>query len=191
MATGRYFINENSLITALFIAKKEKFDVNFVARSEVNLLKTIIKDELGSKNKGVSFTTGVWKKFYDEYEGIITIENATVNLDDLKSYFIKATKDTIPMIWNVDYVYDNVFCRREKLIRYEKSLEDIIDKVLVDPNEFYKNVAGELDYDEYFYLLNKIIDRTCSNCDYDCKRSSICKKWKNDSLVGKMKVLKK
>lgn len=190
MASGTYFINENSLITALLIVKKEKFNVNCVARSEVNLFKTILKDEMKNINKSVTFTTGVWKRFYDERNNIITLENPMINVNDIKEFFENSTRDIIPMIWDVEYVYNNVFCRRERILKNEKKLEDIIDKIFDNANDFYRKVANELDYDEYMYLLNNINERSCFSCDYDCEGYNVCKNWKSDALVGKMKVLK-
>lgn len=79
------------------------------------------------------------------------------------------------------------------------SLENIINRIIDNPREFYIKVYNELTIEEREYLKSLIEDKTCRNCsNMSCRvetheklSSNGCIAWENGELVGKRKVLNK
>lgn len=79
------------------------------------------------------------------------------------------------------------------------SLEEIINKVIDNPRDFYIKICNELTIEEREYLKSLIECKTCSNCSNmscrveTCEKSSsdACIGWDNNELIGKQKVLHK
>jgi len=79
------------------------------------------------------------------------------------------------------------------------SLEEIIDKVIENPREFYTKISDELSIEEREYLKSIIQNKTCGNCSnmscrietYEKLSSNACIAWENRELIGKQKILYK
>ncbi len=87
------------------------------------------------------------------------------------------------------------------------TLEDIIEKIVESPREFYINLAGSLSIEEREYLKKLIKNRCCDNCtngscrvetcekigldELDKSQGSNCLSWNNYELIGRQKVLTK
>lgn len=83
----------------------------------------------------------------------------------------------------------------------ETSLDEIINKIMDKPREFYIKVYSLLTDDEKIFIINSLLNKGCSTCtfngcvykNYDNSNGvldSDCKAWINEELVGKSKVLK-
>ncbi len=85
------------------------------------------------------------------------------------------------------------------------ALEDVIEKIVENPSEFYIKVASVLSYEEREYLKQLIENRSCTNCnnvscnvEYHEKvgldeslkpQGNNCLGWTNPELIGRKKVL--
>lgn len=76
-------------------------------------------------------------------------------------------------------------------------LNDLLDKVLNNPDEFYTKIADNLSIKEYLYIKDALLNKDCHTCNNgSCKIESYekpiqdCIAWTNRTLIGKSKVLK-
>lgn len=194
--SGTYFINENCLLVSLLSVKKEYLDIDYLERSEVNIFKTFISDFVKAEHRSIRFTEGVMRSYFNEIDGVIRL-NADIeaSLDELRNHFrnLGPSNEVIPMIWDNEFVYENLFEKKNNKDNISKiSLDVIIEKIMDNPSEFYSKVGKELTAEEYSFLADKIIDKSCDNCMMLCdNKLDGCNNWKNDVMVGKMKVLTK
>lgn len=75
----------------------------------------------------------------------------------------------------------------------EKTLEEILNKIINNPELFYRKIAQELSSEEYDYIKSKISNKNCINCGNECLNDELkgCFRWSAPTLVGKCKILKK
>ena len=87
------------------------------------------------------------------------------------------------------------------------NLEDLIQKVIDDPYEFYVKICYALSIEERLSLIEQLKDKNCMNCsngsctietyekvglnEYGEAEGSNCVGWFNAELIGKSRVLKK
>lgn len=87
------------------------------------------------------------------------------------------------------------------------NLEDIIEKIIEKPSEFYTKLAYALSVEEREYLKKLIKNRSCNNCiNGSCRvehyekvglddtgklQGNSCLGWTNPELVGRQLILKK
>ena len=118
-------------------------------------------------------------------EGIILKLKDEYNLRYLENIVLKNDE--------LNYIYQNEVCLLElgidKKIKQIDILE-VIEKV-VESKMFFENIALNLSKEEYEMIANIIKNKNCFNCQSECKKDTICDKWKNDEMVGKSKLLKK
>lgn len=77
------------------------------------------------------------------------------------------------------------------------SLDDVIEKVIENPREFFIKIANALSIQEREYLKLLIENKSCINCSNGtCKvestektRDDICVAWDNKELIGRQKIL--
>lgn len=85
-------------------------------------------------------------------------------------------------------------------------LDDIIDKILRSPSDFYKRISEELTPEERIFIIQNLENKSCINCTNESCRvpykektgldesgkpqGSSCISWNNDVLIGKCKVLR-
>ena len=87
---------------------------------------------------------------------------------------------------------------REYLPCYTK-LEDIINKTVNDPSQFYGDVCRELTDEERRDIILDIGGKSCNNCqNYSCcetkketDKITDCKSWYNEEEIGMSKVLRR
>lgn len=80
---------------------------------------------------------------------------------------------------------------------YNTNLDEIIDKIVENPREFYIKIAEVLSIEEREYLKQVIENKSCMNCSNGtCKvetseklDNEICAAWDNKELIGREKVL--
>ncbi len=91
--------------------------------------------------------------------------------------------------------------------KYSSNLEDIIEKIVESPSEFYTKLAYALSIEEREYLKRAIDKKCCNNCtngscnverfekvELDESRKpqgNNCLSWNNPELIGKQKVFNK
>ena len=119
------------------------------------------------------------------------------NTSTLASMISKATKIYTTVTYEeVIEHYKNL--KRKKEIT-STSIEEIINKIIDNPSEFYVKIYNELTIDEREYLKSLIECKTCGNCSnmscrietYEKIGSNACVAWENHELVGRQKVLNK
>lgn len=79
------------------------------------------------------------------------------------------------------------------------TLDEVIEKVLENPRDFFIKVANTLFIEELDYLKLLIENKSCANCSNGiCKVETIekscndiCVAWDNKELIGKQKILAK
>ena len=79
------------------------------------------------------------------------------------------------------------------------TLDEVIEKVLENPRDFFIKVANTLSIEERDYLKLLIENKSCANCSNGiCKVETIekscndiCVAWDNKELIGKQKILAK
>lgn len=130
----------------------------------------------------------------------INLMNSTILYDEsgeftkIKEQATKAFKDNN----GVYFYYDN-------LVEVFPPLEDVINKILENPKEFYIKIEDELSPQERNYLRALVENRGCFNCVNGCCRIEHyekvgldengkpqgygCYGWDNYELVGRQKVL--
>lgn len=77
------------------------------------------------------------------------------------------------------------------------TLEEIIERIIKNPNDFYIKVASILSIKEKEFLTQLIENRSCQNCtNEDCQKRysdnmKDCKEWTNPVLIGRKRVIQK
>lgn len=89
----------------------------------------------------------------------------------------------------------------EKLNRESshKDMKDILDKVVKDPEHFYRSICWELSNEEKRDLALSMEGKSCENCrNFTCRlteeekaKLEDCKAWYNEVEIGMSKVLKR
>lgn len=86
-------------------------------------------------------------------------------------------------------------------------LDNLLNRIVANPNDFYKIICDELTAEERVFILKQLENKCCMNCtngscrvEYDEKvgvdefgkpRGSECVGWFNAELIGRSKVLRK
>lgn len=86
-------------------------------------------------------------------------------------------------------------------------LDNLIDRILENPNEFYEIVCYELTAEERLFILKELENKSCMNCtngscrveyqekigtdEFGKPEGSNCLGWYNAELIGRSKVLRK
>lgn len=95
--------------------------------------------------------------------------------------------------------YNNSFTEQITLEKQipNTPIEEIIDRILDNPREFYINIANELSIEEREYIKKTITNKRCNTClNGTCRVESnekhnddACVAWDNKELIGRQKIL--
>lgn len=86
-------------------------------------------------------------------------------------------------------------------------LDDLLNKILDNPNEFFKKICDELTVEERNFILKKLENKSCMNCtnkscrveysekigfdEFGKPQGNECFGWFNAELIGRSKILKR
>lgn len=88
---------------------------------------------------------------------------------------------------------------RREYLPYHTDVEDVLNKVIKDPEYFYRTVCRELKNEEKRDIVLDMSGKSCDNCqNYSCRltqeekeKMSNCKAWYNEVEIGMSKVLRR
>lgn len=105
--------------------------------------------------------------------------------------------ETIDRYKKMGEIIENETANLEITGSHNSKLDDIIEKIIENPREFYTELANNLAIEEREYLKSLIENKSCMNCSngvcavatYEKLGSSACIAWDNKEIIGKQKVL--
>lgn len=88
---------------------------------------------------------------------------------------------------------------RREYLPYHTDVEELLNKVIHDPEYFYRTVCRQLKDEEKRDIIYDMSGKSCENCqNYSCRltqeekeKMTNCKSWYNEVEIGMSKVLKR
>lgn len=88
---------------------------------------------------------------------------------------------------------------RREYLPYHTDVEEVLNKVIRDPEYFYRTVCRQLKNEERRDIVSDMKGKSCENCqNYSCRltqeekdKMQNCKAWYNEVEIGMSKVLKR
>ena len=173
--------------------KKVERDFNFVYDDIVKYIEeTVVCDNYEEQRIWFVFAEGFgalnWGLLYQQEKTSEEIYSQYFDNDDLKKYYDIEERA----------VANNITITK---------INDLINRILENPTEFYKKICDELTAEERVFILKCLENKSCMNCtngscrvEYDEKvgvdelgkpQGSQCVGWYNAELIGRAKVLRK
>ncbi len=199
---SKFDMDEGFVVATIMSTKEKHFGETFVTFRELNIIQSILQDEFNSKKLNVSINDNIDRDYFEVLDGVIVLnDERCISFSKVVGKYIASCPsiDILNIVWNDEFIYKNI----SKMKRDEYSglpyipaeLDEIIEKILDNPNDFYEKVAQELSSKEYGFINERLKEKaTCANCRSNCSggpNDYKCNRWSNDVLVGRAKVLSK
>ncbi len=158
-------------------------------------------------------------QIFNSFEEALTIASQLNDKILLQKIALHLDKDFQKKIETIEKDHQNTLDKYKKIeemiqqktsdveITKESTLENIIQKIVENPKEFYIKLASSLSIEEREYLKKLIKNRCCENCtNGSCKvetcekigldelgqsQGSNCLEWNNYELIGRQRILSK
>lgn len=208
------------LLAMLLLSEKNKYEPLENSQGEFyKKYKTQIDIQIAKVERDFNFT----------FEDIVEYIEKTVvcdNYEEQRVWFVFADGFSA-LNWGLRYKEDKTaeeiyaeYYDNDDLIKYydleQKAiangvniteLDSLLNRILANPNNFYKRVCDDLTAEERVFILKHLENKCCMNCinagcrvEYDEKvgvdefgklQGSDCAGWFNAELIGRSKVLRK
>lgn len=193
--TGTFYLDTSFIIASIMNTKNKHYQEKFVTLKEVNITKNILRKKFNEKGLNIIIIDDIDYRFFEYVDGIF-VKNKDVTMYDLINRYQGHcySNECFIILWNDDLIFqiiENIKLGDESV--NSKSLEEILNKIINNPELFYCKIAKELSLEEYNYIKSKIRNKNCVNCINECLDDELkgCFRWNNPTLVGKCKILKK
>lgn len=170
----------------------------FITDNELEIFKSIYKNKLKKESIFLNIIDDSKNDLFIRHDCYILLNpKCNYHVDDLLNNYDQSKIDdkinNLITNYDLNYSYLNQIRENNNALKfYPTDLNKIINKIIFNSDLFYKRIAKELNADEYNFLEDLIEHKSCNNCQYlnhSCQMEK-CNYWKNDVLVGKLKVLK-
>lgn len=191
---GTFYLDTSFIIASILNTKNKHYQENFVTLKEVSVAKSILRKKFNAKAINIIITDDIDYHFFDYVDGIF-VKNKDVTLHDLVNRYQGHcySNECFMILWNDDIIFEMLEKIKYNVYDEEKPLEQILNKIINNPELFYCKIAQELSLEEYEYIKSKISNKNCINCINECLDDELngCFRWNNPILVGKCKIIKK
>lgn len=211
---GRYSIVANIVSKCYVISEKREYlsdgrvEIVYEVVFPYNIYYDNIKKEIPQYNCNYRCSNSVIVThiFNDFEEALAVAEEKNMDIlasnslclsDDESKVRIENHKETIDRYKKIEKIIENETVDMEITGSYNSKLDDIIEKIIENPREFYVKLANNLSIEEREYLKLLIENKSCMNCSNgtctvttnEKLGSGACIAWDNKELIGKQKVL--
>lgn len=172
-------VDKSYVVASIMNTRKRHGEDCFASKDEVNIITDYLKKKFDSRGIDVSFEDKINKEYFKSYNGVYLLNNDIIFKSVRARYTSYAPYEVIITIWNDKSIYEQL-----------SDIKNASNSKRMSKDNFYKKIARALSKEEREYIKN-LVDKDCFNCINSCKDDKACDNWKNDSLVGRIKVLNK
>lgn len=191
-------IDMSYIVASILVTKNKYYNETHCTFKECN----IVTNELRKKLYNAVINNNIDDHYFKICREVIVLKQDIDLIDIIDRFQAYLPFNILNIIWKNEYIYkileDIKINEKNDLNFIPNNIENIIEKIVENPNLFYEKIAGELDEKEFLFIRSLIDNKNCSNCSNGlCKMPNFekpiddCVSWCNPSLIGKTKLLRK
>lgn len=202
---GKRIMFEDAVNLALIYINKAT-GRNMISYDKASEFDRVINNNLDNMNSSVSFSYDNESKLYfpatDENGRTYLVIDPNVDIKTIKrctigslptDVLVASQKKNALNVIGLKLVNGVIVKDQEN----NHTIDQIIEKVLDNPKDFFIKISNSLSIEEREYLKLLIKNKSCNNCSNEsCRVESIektcddaCVSWENKELIGRQKVL--
>lgn len=191
-------IDMSYIVASILVVKNKYYKESHCTFKECNDVINKLRKELYN----VVINNYIDDRYFKICRNVIVLKEDIDLIDIIDRFQAYLPFKILSIIWNNEYIFkileNSRTVEKQGLNFIPSNIETIIEKIVEKPNKFYEKIAGELSHEEFLFISSLINEKSCSNCNnLSCRIPSAekpiddCISWRNPSLVGKTKLLRR